>query len=107
MATVEGGGRKRLGGIPWTRGVKDMVYYLIICKSLTYAQRTASVLSKVGITAHIMRTPRTIASEGCSHGVKIAQRRLPDALVALNRAELSPQRVFIMEADGSYQEVAL
>ncbi len=107
MATVEGGGRKRLGGIPWTRGVKDMVYYLIICKSLTYAQRTASVLSKVGITAHIMRTPRTIASEGCSHGVKIAQRRLPDALVALNRAELSPQRVFIMEADGSYPEVRL
>ena len=107
MATVEGGGRKRLGGIPWTRGVKDRVYYRIICKSLTYAQRTASVLSKVGITAHIMRTPRTIASEGCSHGVKIAQRRLPDALVALNRAELSPQRVFIMEADGSYQEVRL
>ncbi len=107
MATVEGGGRKRLGGIPWTRGVKDMVYYLIICKSLTYAQRTASVLSKVGITAHIMRTPRTIASEGCSHGVKIAQRRLPDALVALNRAELSPQRVYITAGDGSYQEVRL
>lgn len=84
-----------------------MVYYLIICKSLTYAQRTASVLSKVGITAHIMRTPRSIASEGCSHGVKIAQRRMPDALVALNRAELAPQRVFIMEADGSYQEVRL
>ena len=84
-----------------------MVYYLIICRSLTYAQRTASVLERVGITAHILRAPRAIAVEGCSHGVKIAQRRLPDALVALNRASLTPQRVFIMEADGSYQEVRL
>lgn len=84
-----------------------MVYYLIICRSLTYAQRTASVLERVGITAHIMRTPKTIASEGCSHGVKISQRRLPDALTVLARAELSPSRVFILEADGSYQEVRL
>lgn len=84
-----------------------MVYYLIICRSLTYAQRTATVLERVGITAHIMRAPRAIAGEGCSHGVKVSQRRLPEALVALNRAELSPKRVFIMEADGSYQEVRL
>lgn len=84
-----------------------MVYYLIICRSLTYAQRTASVLERVGITAHIMRAPRSVAGEGCSHGVKISQRRLPEALVALKRAGLSPSRVFIMDADGSYQEVRL
>ncbi len=93
--------------IGWVRGVRAMVYYLIICRSLTYAQRTAKVLERVGITAHIMRTPRSIAGEGCSHGVKIAQRRLPDALVALNRAGLSPSRVFILAADGTYQEVRL
>lgn len=84
-----------------------MVYYLIICRSLTYAQRTATVLERVGVTAHIMRAPRAIAGEGCSHGVKVSQRRLPEALVALNRAGLSPKRVFIMESDGSYQEVRL
>lgn len=84
-----------------------MVYYLIICRSLTYAQRTASVLERVGITAHIMRTPKTITSEGCSHGVKISQRRLPDALTVLTRAGLPPNRVFILDADGSYQEVRL
>lgn len=84
-----------------------MVYYLIITRSLTYAQRTAAVLERVGITAHIMRAPRSIAGEGCSHGVKISQRRLSEALVALNRAGLAPKRVFILTADGSYQEVAL
>ena len=84
-----------------------MVYYLIICRSLTYAQRTAKVLERVGITAHILRAPRPIAGEGCSHGVKIAQRRLPEALTVLNRAGLSPKRVFLLEPDGSYQEVRL
>ena len=84
-----------------------MVYYLIICRSLTYAQRTARVLERVGITAHILRAPRAIAGEGCSHGVKIAQRRLPEALTVLNRAGLSPKRVFLLESDGSYQEVRL
>ena len=84
-----------------------MIYYLIICRSLTYAQRTARVLERVGITAHILRAPRAIAGEGCSHGVKIAQRRLPEALTVLNRAGLSPKRVFLLEPDGSYQEVRL
>jgi hypothetical protein len=82
-----------------------MVYYLIICRSLTYAQRTASVLERVGITAHIMRAPKSIVGEGCSHAVKISERHLSDALVMLRRAELTPNRVYIAEADGSYKEV--
>ena len=84
-----------------------MVYYLIICRSLTYAQRTASALERVGITAHIMRSPRTISENGCSHAVKISERRLSDALTVLNRVELSPTRIYIMSADGSYKEVKL
>lgn len=84
-----------------------MVYYLIICRSLTYAQRTAAALERAGITAHIMRSPRTISGEGCSHAVKVAERRLSDALRVLNRVGLSPSRVYIQSADGSYKEVRL
>ena len=84
-----------------------MVYYLIICRSLTYAQRTAKLLERYGISAYIMRTPRTIAGEGCSHAVKVPQRRLNDALRILSRAGMTPQRIFVLEPDGSYREVAL
>jgi hypothetical protein len=84
-----------------------MVYYLIVCRSLTYAQRTEMALARAGITAHIMRAPKTIDSEGCSHGVKVAERNLANALVALAKAGLSPKRVFIMAGDGSYKEVLL
>lgn len=84
-----------------------MIYYLIVCRSLTYAQRTEKALARAGITAHILRSPKVIDSEGCSHSVKVAERSLSTALVVLARAGLSPKRVFIMAGDGSYKEVLL
>lgn len=84
-----------------------MVYYLIICRSLTYAQRTAQALERVGITAHILRSPRSVSDEGCSHAVKVSERNLADALTILGRVGLTPKRVFIQSADGSYKEVRL
>ncbi len=84
-----------------------MLYYLIVCRSLTHAQRTATALERGGITARILRSPKSIAGEGCSHSVKVSQRSLPEALRILQRAELSPKRIFITAGDGSYQEVEL
>lgn len=84
-----------------------MVYYLIICRSLTYAQRTAMVLTRAGLGAHIMRSPKSIDSEGCSHAVKVSERSLSLALTLLAREGLSPRRVYIVSADGSYNEVFL
>lgn len=84
-----------------------MLYYLIICRSLTYAQRTAAALGRAGISAHIFRTPRQIAGEGCSHCVKIRQRELEDALSVLRQGGLFPKRVFLTDSGGGYQEVAL
>ncbi len=85
----------------------SMVYYLIICRSLTYAQRTQAALERAGITAYIQRSPKAIDGEGCSHSVKVAERNLSAALVVLARAGLSPKRVFIIAGDGSYKEVLL
>lgn len=84
-----------------------MVYYLIVCRSLTYAQRTEKTLSRAGISAHILRSPKSIDSEGCSHSVKVSERSLAAALRVLSRAELSPKRIFVTYGDGSYQEVGL
>ena len=84
-----------------------MLYYLIVCRSLTYAQRTAAALERVGIAARVLRSPRSISGEGCSNSVKISQRSLTQALQVLQRAGLSPKRVYITAGDGSYEEVAL
>lgn len=84
-----------------------MVYYLIICRSLTYAQRTAAALSRAGITAHLLRTPASLGERGCSYSVKISHRRLAQALQTLNRAGVPVERIYITQGDGSYKEVEL
>lgn len=82
-----------------------MVYYLIICRSLTYAQRTAHILERAGISGSVMRAPKVIAKEGCGYCVRIPERKLTDALVILRREGLAPKQVFLQSADGAYSEV--
>ena len=84
-----------------------MGYYLIVCRSLTYAQRTARVLERAGISGYIMRAPKLISGEGCSHCVKVAERWLAPALKVLNREGLGPKRVFLQNEEGSYSEVTV
>ena len=69
--------------------------------------RLMTALERAGISARILRSPKSIAGEGCSHCVKISQRSLPDALRILRRVDLTPKRIFITAGDGSYQEVEL
>ena len=82
-----------------------MVYYLIICRSLTYAQRTAKSLERAGISAIVSKTPQSIASDGCGYCVKVSEKRLPDALVTLKNEDLTPGRIFILFQDGHFSEV--
>ena len=84
-----------------------MLYYLFQCRSLTYAQRTAAALERSGITAHILRSPKSIAGEGCSHSVKVSQRSLTAALQVLHRVGLDPKKIFITAGDGSDREVLM
>lgn len=82
-----------------------MVYYLINCRSLTYAQRAERILERAGITAHILRSPQNISGEGCSYAVKVSERRFPAAMATLKQASLNPLRVYMISGDGSYSEV--
>lgn len=82
-------------------------YYLIICRSLTYAQRTASLLGRVGVRASIQKAPSSIALEGCSHAVRIREEDLTRSLTALRRGELTPTRVFLFRQGMGYEEVAM
>lgn len=82
-----------------------MVSYLILCRSLTRAQRSALVLERAGVTAHIMRCPKGLSTEGCSHCVKIKQSALQRAMELLVLAGLKPKRVFGSNDIGGYEEV--
>lgn len=82
-----------------------MVSYLILCRSLTAAQRTARVLERVGIHGQVMRTPRTISSEGCGYCVRISEHWLAKALSALNQEGLGPKQVYVERQDHTFAEL--
>lgn len=84
-----------------------MLYYLIVCRSLTYAQRTAAALERAGIFSRMLRSPKSISEEGCSHCVRISCRDLDAGLTVLRRVRLEPKRVFLAQSDGTYTEVQL
>ncbi len=82
-----------------------MLHYLIMCRSLTYAQRAARVLERSGITAVITKAPPGTTDAGCAYCVKIWENRLRDALAALRQQGLGPSRVLMQMPGGRYQEV--
>jgi len=82
-----------------------MNYYLITCRSLTYAQKTAAALERAGITSHIIRSPKSIEEGGCGYSVKVSEHRLKDSLQVLRRSELKPLHIFVSDGEGNYHEV--
>lgn len=83
-----------------------MLYYLLLCRSLTYAQRASRVLERMGITATITKAPKSAVSQGCTYSVKVSEKNLARSLAALHDAGLGPTRVLLLSRDGSVREVS-
>ena len=82
--------------------------YLIMCRSLTYAQRVCQrPRSGPGIPARVLRSPGEISPTGCSYSVKIAARNLARALTILNGTRLPYLGIYVNAAGYGYREVEL
>ena len=84
-----------------------VTHYLLICRSITYAQRTARALEKAGIGADIVRLPKNISIDGCGYCVRVKANGIYAAITAVRNAGLPPVRVFSRNDYGSYDEVTL
>lgn len=83
-----------------------MEYYLILARSVTFAQRMQRALDRAGIRCQIFRAPRDLTDMGCAYAVRVAVSDLPPALTALHRASLDPIQIFLYQR-GLYREVSL
>lgn len=79
--------------------------YLIMCRSLTNAQRAALLLERRGIGASVVKAPQHLRENGCGYAVSL-YRRLGEAVSLLKSANLLTGRVYLRNADGSYREAA-
>lgn len=81
-----------------------MDHYLIIARSVTYAQRMQRALARAGVRCQIFRAPRDLTDRGCAYAVRVTVSDLTDALTALHRESLDPVQIFLYQR-GLYQEV--
>ena len=79
-------------------------HYLILARSVTYAQRMQMVLERRGIRCRIARAPRDLTDLGCAYVVQIPAAALENALTALHREALDPVQIFLYRS-GQYREV--
>ena len=70
-----------------------MEHYLIIARSVTYAQRMPD------------RAPRDLTDRGCAYAVEIAAGDLSAALPVLYGESLNPVQIFLTQR-GTFREVA-
>ena len=79
-------------------------YLILICRSITHAQRMAAVLRRAGISQWIFRIPAGLLESGCGYAVKIRARDLLRAQQAMRRWNMPKVRI-MQKVDGEYHEV--
>lgn len=85
-----------------------MPYYLLLCRSITHAQRMSRALERAGLTARFFRPPMGLTDRGCSYAVRVGEDALPAALERLRAENLLPMRIFYSAGgDGTFREVMM
>lgn len=83
-----------------------MEQYLILARSVTFAQRMQRAMEKAGVRSRMFRAPRDLTERGCAYVLKINAADLTPALIAIRRASLDPVQIFSYQ-QGFYQEVGV
>lgn len=80
--------------------------YLIMCRSLSNAQRCRTALERVLIGASVIKAPRKLTASGCGYAVKIYGK--PDEAISILRVRgLLTGKIYSIDRDGDYTEVSL
>ena len=80
--------------------------YVIMCRSVTHAQRGLRLLENMGVRAYMLKVPQSLTAEGCGYGLKL---RVKDPMIyvkEMKSAGLRTGRVFRLDG-GEYVEVGL
>ena len=78
--------------------------YLIMCKSLTNAQRGALLLERRGVSAAVVKAPQKLRGNGCGYALSL-YRRLGEAVEILKNNHLLTGKIYRRLENGEYLEV--
>ena len=78
--------------------------YLIMCRSLTSAQRASLFLERKGINTSIIKAPQGLSTSGCAYALSLYRRFEEASHLLKNNGLLSGKR-FVKLENGDYSEV--
>lgn len=81
-----------------------MTQYLIMCTSLTGAQRSQRLLENIGIAASVVKAPQGLNTRGCGYALSL-YRRADEAVARLAAGGMLTGKVFRRGDRGEYVEV--
>lgn len=79
--------------------------YLIMCRSLTYAQRAAKILERHAISAGVTKAPAGLSGNGCSYCVTVSYGKGIAAADILRREGLLQGKIYEQHPDNTVKEV--
>lgn len=80
--------------------------YLIMCRSLTQAERAAKLLEKNGMNAVIIKAPQGVHTQGCAYAVSL-YNSFDEAVLLLKKNNLLKGKTFYKTEQGEYREAEL
>lgn len=81
-----------------------MTQYLIMCTSLTGAQRGQRLLENIGIASTVVKAPQGLNTRGCGYALSL-YRRADEAVAQLAAKGMLTGKVFRRTERGEYVEV--
>ena len=84
-----------------------MPHYLLLCRSITYAQRMSGALERAGISARVLRPPVGLTDRGCGYAVRVAAPYFSMAMERLRSGGPPTERACYSAGSGAYSEVML
>ena len=77
---------------------------LILCRSLTTAQRGSLLLERRGISAPVVKAPQNLRGSGCGYALSL-YRRAAEAVTILKNSGLLTGKLYRRTENGEYLEV--
>ena len=79
---------------------------LIVCRSMTYAQRADRAFNRAGLrSTSVTKIKNGLDKEGCVYGVRLQCKDVTTALEILDKHDYTQQGVYSVDADGNYKEL--
>lgn len=77
---------------------------LILCRSLTQAQKSAALLERRGIFAAVVKAPQTLRGNGCGYAISL-HRRPEEALMLMRQNQITFGKVYLRQENGTFREM--